>query len=129
MSNRAFWIKVNLDGNIGKYVTCDFLYYGWWVLISEVEFESGNLFEFRSSSLFQVQLICEDNWRSSFLRAGDMLIFYGLFLCLNFSVEISPNDIPEKGHTNITVPPTTAKNSIYMVNTTNGVVVEGKGSE
>lgn len=44
MSNRAFWIEVNLDGNIGRYVTCDFLYYGWWVLISEVEFESGTLF-------------------------------------------------------------------------------------
>ena len=54
LSNRAFWIKVNLDGNIGKYVTCDFLYYGWWVLISEVEFESGNLFEFRFSFLFRV---------------------------------------------------------------------------
>lgn len=44
MSNRAFWIEVNLDGNIGKYMTCDFRYYGWWVLISEVEFISGTLF-------------------------------------------------------------------------------------
>ena len=63
MSNRAFWIKVNLEGNIGKHVTCEFFYYGWWVLISEVEFESGNLFEFRSPFLFRVKLICEDNWR------------------------------------------------------------------
>lgn len=84
MSNRAFWIKVNLDGNIGKYVTCDFLYYGWWVLISEVEFES---------------------------------------------VEISPNDIPEKGHTNITVLPTTANSSIYMANTTNRLVVQESSND
>ena len=41
MSNRAFWIEVNLDGHVGKHVTCDFQYYGWWVLISEVEFNSG----------------------------------------------------------------------------------------
>ena len=62
-----------------------------------------------------------------------MIIFFTvlltIILCLNFSVEISPNDIPEKGHTFITVPPTTANSSIYMVNTTNGVVVEGKDSE
>ena len=67
---------------------------------------------------------------SSFLRIGDMLIFFmvllTMFLCLNFSAEISPNDILAKGHTNITVPPTTANSSVYMVNTTNGVVVEGK---
>ncbi|XP_068716400.1 discoidin domain-containing receptor tyrosine kinase B-like [Montipora capricornis] len=42
-SNRAFWIEVNLDGHVGKYVTCDFQYYGSWVLISEVEFESVDL--------------------------------------------------------------------------------------
>lgn len=41
MCNKAFWIEVNLDENIGKHMTCDFLYYGRWVLISEVEFESG----------------------------------------------------------------------------------------
>lgn len=52
-----------------------------------------------------------------------------MFLCLNFIVEISPNDIPEKGHTNITVLPTTANSSIYMANTTNRLVVQGKGSE
>lgn len=40
MCNRAFWIEVNLEGHVGKDVTCDFQYYGWWVLISEVEFES-----------------------------------------------------------------------------------------
>ena len=44
MYNQAFWIKVNLEGHIGKDVTCDFQYYGWWVLISEVEFESGRYF-------------------------------------------------------------------------------------
>lgn len=44
MCNRAFWIEVNLEGHVGKDVTCDFQYYGWWVLISEVEFESGNFF-------------------------------------------------------------------------------------
>lgn len=43
MSNRAFWIEVNLDGHVGKHVTCDFQYYGWWVLISEVEFNSVDL--------------------------------------------------------------------------------------
>lgn len=41
MCNKAFWIVVNLEGHVGKDVTCDFQYYGWWVLISEVEFESG----------------------------------------------------------------------------------------
>jgi len=40
MCNKAFWIEVNLEGHLGKDVTCDFQYYGWWVLISEVEFES-----------------------------------------------------------------------------------------
>ena len=44
MCNRAFWIEVNLEGHVGKDVTCDFRYYGRWVLISEVEFESGNFF-------------------------------------------------------------------------------------
>lgn len=41
LRNKAVWIEVNLDGNIGKHVTCEFVYYGWWVLISEVEFKSG----------------------------------------------------------------------------------------
>lgn len=40
LRNKAVWIEVNLDGNIGKHVTCEFVYYGWWVLISEVEFKS-----------------------------------------------------------------------------------------
>lgn len=44
MSNRAFWIEVNLEGLVGKDVACEFQYYGWWVLISEVEFESGECF-------------------------------------------------------------------------------------
>lgn len=51
MCNRAFWIEVNLEGHVGKDVTCDFQYYGWWVLISEVEFESGN-FLFPSKSVY-----------------------------------------------------------------------------
>ncbi|KAJ7386776.1 DNA damage responsive protein [Desmophyllum pertusum] len=79
LSNKAFWIQVNLEGNIGKYVTCDFLYYGWWVLISEVEFES---------------------------------------------VEISSSDIPETEKNGVTVTPTTANSSIYVVDTTYGIVVE-----
>ncbi|XP_022788544.1 epithelial discoidin domain-containing receptor 1-like isoform X3 [Stylophora pistillata] len=40
LGDKAVWIEVNLDGNIGNHVTCEFVYYGWWVLISEVEFES-----------------------------------------------------------------------------------------
>lgn len=52
-----------------------------------------------------------------------------IIFCLHISVEISPDDISEKGHTNITVQPTTTNNSIYMVNRTKGVVVEGKASE
>ncbi|XP_078376446.1 epithelial discoidin domain-containing receptor 1-like isoform X1 [Oculina patagonica] len=82
MCNKAFWIEVNLDGSIGKHLTCDFLYYGRWVLISEVEFES---------------------------------------------VEISPSDIPERH--NVTVTPTTANNSIYVVNTTDGIVVEESSND
>lgn len=41
LRNKVVWIEVNLDGNIGKYVICEFVYYGWWVLISEVEFKLG----------------------------------------------------------------------------------------
>ena len=45
-----------------------------------------------------------------------------------FSDEMSFTDIPKTGHTNTSVPPTTANNGIYMENTTNEVVVEGKGN-
>lgn len=57
MCNRAFWIEVNLEGHVGKDVTCDFQYYGWWVLISEVEFESGNFFLPSKSVLYMTSPI------------------------------------------------------------------------
>ena len=57
MENKAFWIRVLLAGNVGKYVTCDFMYYGWWVLISEIEFESG-AFNFSASFLFVCVIVC-----------------------------------------------------------------------
>lgn len=43
MMGKAFWLRVDLQGNVGQYVTCEFLYQGWWTLISEVQFESSLL--------------------------------------------------------------------------------------
>ena len=83
---------------------------GCWL----AKWNSSQVLFFRSSFLFRVQLICIG---PSFLRTNDMLIFYG---SVNDSF-----DIPEKGHTFMTIPPTTANSGIYMINTTNGVVVEG----
>lgn len=85
--------------------------------------------------------------RGIFLMASPSFLYFSLFishflLLVNFlavtillrrlmrflyrfsSVEISPNDIPDKRHNVVT--PTTANSSIYVVNTTNGIVVEGK---
>ncbi|XP_031564383.1 discoidin domain-containing receptor 2-like [Actinia tenebrosa] len=40
MKNMAFFLDVDLEHNEGKYITCEFKYHGWWVLLSEVEFLS-----------------------------------------------------------------------------------------
>lgn len=39
--DRAFWIEVDTKDNVGRFVTCDFFYYGYWILLSEVEFVSS----------------------------------------------------------------------------------------
>ncbi|XP_032239536.2 discoidin domain-containing receptor 2 [Nematostella vectensis] len=40
MKNRALFLEVDISPNTGKYVTCDFIYHGWWVLLSEVQIVS-----------------------------------------------------------------------------------------
>ena len=42
--NRAFFVDVDTANNVGKFVTCDFSYDGYWILISEVEFVSSRLY-------------------------------------------------------------------------------------
>jgi hypothetical protein len=43
MKNMAFFLDVNLGQNVGKYLTCEFIHRGWWVLLSEVEILSGEV--------------------------------------------------------------------------------------
>ena len=39
--NQSMWIEVDLRGHVGKYLNCEFSYDGKWIVLSEIEFESG----------------------------------------------------------------------------------------
>lgn len=41
LRNQSVWIEVELQGHVGKYLNCEFSYEGKWIVLSEVEFESG----------------------------------------------------------------------------------------
>lgn len=39
--SKSLWIEVDLKGHVGKYLRLDFSYEGKWIVLSEIEFESG----------------------------------------------------------------------------------------
>lgn len=50
--NQSMWIEVDLRGHVGKYLNCEFSYDGKWIVLSEIEFESGKHWDKHSTRCF-----------------------------------------------------------------------------
>ena len=58
--NQSTWIEVDLHGHVGKYLNCEFEYEGKWIVLSEVEFETGKpIMELRESKIIKTNFECK----------------------------------------------------------------------